>query len=281
MKPFELCAFADEASPELDGQISALCGNGMKLIELRGVDGKNVAELSPAEAKNVKERLDRHGIRVWSIGSPIGKTDVNSPAAIERDRFKRILETARICGAGNIRLFSFYGTDGSSASFDLVCRQLDDMLTDARGSGVELCHENEKDIWGDTAARCEALHLALPALRGIFDPANFVQCGEGTLAAWDLLGKYIKYAHIKDAKADGHVVPAGQGDGRIPELLPRFCDAGIEVLTLEPHLKVFKGLAGLEKGDVTAVVGGRTAFPDGRSAFDYASETLKKLISEM
>lgn len=281
MKSFSICAFADEASSSLDGQISALCGNGIKLIELRGVDGKNVADLTPAEAKSVKERLDRHGIRVWSIGSPIGKTDVNAPAVIERDRFNRVLETARICGAENIRLFSFYGTDGSSASFDLVCRQLDDMLTDARGSGVDLCHENEKDIWGDTAARCGALYAALPELRAIFDPANFVQCGEETLAAWDLLGKYIKYAHIKDAAADGHVVPAGQGKGNIRELLTRFHDAGIGVLTLEPHLKVFGGLAGLEKGDVNAVVGGRLAFADGRSAFDYASQTLKKLISEL
>ena len=43
---FSLCAFADEATPAVDGQIRALTENGIGLIELRGVDGKNVAELT-------------------------------------------------------------------------------------------------------------------------------------------------------------------------------------------------------------------------------------------
>lgn len=277
MEKFRLCAFADEADKMISGQIEALKGNSMKLIELRGIDGKNVADITADEARALKKRLDSEGIAVWSIGSPIGKVDITSPAEDELDRFKRVLETADICGAENIRMFSFYKTDSSSACFDEICRRLDDMISAAKGSGVDLCHENEKGIFGDTAERCYRLHAALPAFRGVFDPANFVQCGEDTLVAWGLLKPFMKYAHIKDAQADGKVVPPGVGIGHLPELLPRFAESGIEVLTLEPHLKSFVGLAALEGGD-TQHVG--SSFKDNREAFDYAVNTLKKLISE-
>ena len=278
MEKFRLCAFADEADKMISGQIEALKGNSMKLIELRGIDGKNVADLTSDEARALRKRLDSEGIAVWSIGSPIGKVDITSPAEDELDRFKRVLETADICGAENIRMFSFYKTDSSSACFDEICRRLDDMISAAKGSGVDLCHENEKGIFGDTAERCYRLHAALPAFRGVFDPANFVQCGEDTLVAWELLKPFMKYAHIKDAQADGKVVPPGVGIGHLPELLPRFAESGIEVLTLEPHLKSFVGLAALEGGD-TQHVG--SSFKDNREAFDYAVNTLKNLISLM
>ena len=278
MGKFRLCAFADEADKMISGQIEALKGNSMKLIELRGIDGKNVADLTSDEARALRKRLDSEGIAVWSIGSPIGKVDITAPAEDELDRFKRVLETADICGAENIRMFSFYKTDSSSACFDEICRRLDDMISAAKGSGVDLCHENEKGIFGDTAERCYRLHAALPAFRGVFDPANFVQCGEDTLVAWELLKPFMKYAHIKDAKEDGKVVPPGVGIGHLPELLPRFAESGIEVLTLEPHLKSFVGLAALEGGD-TQHVG--SSFKDNREAFDFAVNTLKNLIEKI
>ena len=73
MEKFKLCAFADEADKMISGQIAALQGNSMNLIELRGIDGKNVADITADEAKELKKRLDGEGITVWSIGSPIGK----------------------------------------------------------------------------------------------------------------------------------------------------------------------------------------------------------------
>ena len=41
-----LCAFADEASVSLDGQIEALKRNNISLLEIRGVDGENIKEIS-------------------------------------------------------------------------------------------------------------------------------------------------------------------------------------------------------------------------------------------
>ena len=56
-----LCAFSDEAGNSLKEQIEALKSNSISLMELRSID------ITIEEAK---------GISVWSIGSPIGKVDI-------------------------------------------------------------------------------------------------------------------------------------------------------------------------------------------------------------
>ena len=123
------------------------------------------------------------------------------------DDFKYGLELSHKLGAKCIRLFSFYEADDSTR--DIVMERLSAFVEAAKGSGVVLCHENEKGIYGDTAERLLDLHKSFPALKGIFDCANFVQCGVDTLDAWEKLKSYIHYLHIKDSLYDGTVVPAG------------------------------------------------------------------------
>ncbi len=272
---FELCAFADEADPSVAGQIEALRANGIGLLEIRGVDGKNVSSLTASEARELKTRLADSGISVWSVGSPVGKRDIHSPASEEQDRFLRVLDTAVLLGAENIRLFSFYGTDGSASCLGEVCERLGAMLEAAEGSGVTLCHENEKGIFGDVPERCRVLHEQLPSLKAVFDPANFLQCSVQVLPAYEILRPYVKYAHVKDVDAEGRLVPAGEGESRFPELLKLLADDGVRVLTLEPHLKVFDGFSGLERD---AVLQGRYVYASGREAFDCAASALRAVI---
>ena len=48
---FRLVAFADEAAPDLAGQIEAMQENGVELLEIRGVDGQNIDGISATKAK--------------------------------------------------------------------------------------------------------------------------------------------------------------------------------------------------------------------------------------
>ena len=48
---FRLSAFADEYSPEFDKQIEGLKKNGIGLIEVRGIDGTNVSQITLEKAK--------------------------------------------------------------------------------------------------------------------------------------------------------------------------------------------------------------------------------------
>ena len=269
-----LCAFADEASKSMDGQIAAMQKNGISLLEIRGVDGENVSAISAEKAKEVKSKLDAGGISVWSVGSPCGKADINGDAEKELDRFKRCIETGYILGAKNIRIFSFYPPKGEADNYtDKVIERLQGFCEAAKGSGITLCHENEKGIYGDTAKRCHNILEALPDIRAVFDPANFVQCGEDTVKAWDMLSPYVHYMHVKDALADGSIVPAGKGLGNFPYILERYQG---EVLTLEPHLKVFAGLDALEKGEKTKI--NEFAYASADEAFTAAVTALRALL---
>lgn len=274
MSNIRFCAFADEASPSLDLQIKALQRNSLSLLEIRGVDGKNISALSLEETKETKKRLSDAGIFVWSIGSPIGKCDIHEDFSIETERFKKTLETANMLEAENMRIFSFYKT--TEADINEVVDRLGAFLDIAKGSGVDLCHENEKGIFGDTYEKCLMLHKALPNLPAVFDPANFVQCESDTKDAWNAISSYVKYLHAKDANGK-RVVPCGVGDGNVKYVFDEFVKKGGGVITVEPHLKSFVGLSALEaEGDEGAV--GGMSFSSSDEAFDYAVSTAKKLI---
>ena len=274
-------AFADEASPALAGQIAAMQRNGLSGLEIRGVDGRNVADLSPEKAAEVRKKLDDAGLVTWSIGSPIGKISIDDPFLPHLDKLRRVLDTAAILGAENVRIFSFYLPKGGepAAYRQKVLDQLGQMLDAAEGTGVTLCHENEKGIYGDTALRCLDLHRQLPRLRGVLDPANYVQCGVDPWEAWTMLAPFIRYLHIKDALADGNVVPAGHGIGQVKKIVQAYRARGGAHLTVEPHLTVFDGLSGLEQGGSTSKVGA-FVYPTPDAAFDAACDACKEILNE-
>lgn len=279
MASFSLCAFADEAADDLGGQIDAMRANGIGLLELRSADRVGVAQITAVQARSIRARLDAAGIRVWSIGSPTGKIGIADDFAKHLDEFKHMLELADILGATHYRLFSFYGTDGSAAARDAVLERLARLAEAAEGSGLMLCHENEKEIYGEAAPACLEIHKALPGIRAVFDPANFVQVGQDTLEAWNLLAPYVEYVHIKDALADGRVVPAGHGEGHVRDILTRYAAQGGEVVTLEPHLAVFPGLDTLEHGAQGRLgAGAPFRYASQREAFDAAAAALKALL---
>jgi sugar phosphate isomerase/epimerase len=254
-----LAAFADEISPSLNEQIAHCRANGVSAIELRGVDGKNVLDFDPGLRTRIKAALDAHGIMVACIGSPIGKIRIDEPFDPHFERFQYAVELAEYFGAPYVRIFSYYPAQGESHK-DLVAKHRKEVLRRLRAKvkyvskyTPVLVHENEANIYGEHPAECLDLLQSVdsPKLQAAFDFANFVQAKDDPLPAWQLLKSHVVHIHIKDAlMADGKVVPAGKGDGRIPEIL---CDAYASgyrgFLSLEPHLSVagqFKGFTGPE-----------------------------------
>jgi len=283
MAKFILSAFADEASPLLDEQIAALQEEGISLIELRGVDGKNVSNLTLEEAAAVKAKLDAAGIRLSALGSPYGKANLGVAFDEHLALFKHGLELCKVLGCKRIRMFSFYPAEGVSPedSREEVLRRLEIMLTLAAEAGVQLVHENEKGIYGDNTERnADLLDVFGDRLGFAFDPANFIQCEVNTLEAYDALHDRITYMHIKDALlADGAVVCAGHGDGNVPEILRRLNEErdGEVILTVEPHLTVFKGLQDLQDEELKH----HESYPDSRTAFHAAVQALKDIINTL
>lgn len=278
MNTYKLCAFADEADGAVEGQIRALTENGIPYLELRGLETGSAITLSDRGARELKKRLDDAGVTVWSMGSPIGKIGVTDPFAPHVEQFHRTLEVGSILGAKCVRMFSFYmpkGDPDRARYRDEVLSRLNRLAEEARGSGMALCHENEKGIYGEKAPECLDIMKNVPGMRAVFDPANFIQSGQETLAAWELLAPYVAYLHIKDALPDGKVVAPGRGVGNVAEIVARFSAQGGQVLSIEPHLAIFAGLSQLEREQRSIK---EDVYPSKRAAFDVAVNALKALL---
>ena len=107
-----LSAFADEYADSFEEQLLGLCKLGISHIEIRHVNKKNISVLTKAEVLEVKELLDKYGIKVSAIGSPLGKIKLDGDIDGHIETAKRVFEYANILGAKFVRVFSFYAPAG-------------------------------------------------------------------------------------------------------------------------------------------------------------------------
>jgi sugar phosphate isomerase/epimerase len=262
-----LSAFADEISPRLTLQVQVLLEQEIEYIDLRSVRRTNVLDLTDRQVANVKRALDTVGIGVSAIASPIGKVPLDGSFDEELRRFDRALELAELFGTTFIRLFSFYPPADAARPTDWgryrteVITRLRQIARRAHDAGVILLLENEKDVYGDTLARCIDLLGSVDdaCFRSAFDPANFIQVGVRPYPdAYEALRPWLTYIHVKDAKWDGTVTAAGEGFARWPELLARLRQDGYDgFFSLEPHLASAGRLSGFSGPELFRYAAGR------------------------
>lgn len=282
MAQFMISGFSDEIDPAVELQFSHLNKLGIRHFEPRNIDKKNISELTEKEAEELRQKMDDAGIQASSIGSPIGKIKITDPFQPHLDLLRQVMKTAKILGTRYIRIFSFFIPEGEDPAKyrDEVMRRMTAMTREAEQENIVLLHENEKEIYGDVAERCLDILETVdsPNLRAVFDPANFVQCGQRVFPdAYELLRPYVVYMHIKDAEENGRVVPAGMGDGNLEMLLQALKDSGYTgFLSLEPHLGEFQGLADLENGNMMKNLEKSTP-----GKFTLAYESLVKILERI
>jgi sugar phosphate isomerase/epimerase len=236
---WRLSGFGDEIAPDLERQVEVLSAVGVHALELRSAWGLNVIDISAEQLRGAAAVLDRGGVAVSAVASPVGKAPVTGDLELE------------------LRPIDVEGEDADQHR-DQVLRAMAEFARRASRRGVMLVHENESYIFGDTAERCSDLveSVGSPSLRLAFDPANFVQVGERPYTdAWPVLREHVEHLHIKDAVAVDRSrhspYPArvpdevlmesirlpGEGDGELRPLLGDLEKRGFEgYLTLEPHL---------------------------------------------
>lgn len=276
-----ISGFADEIDSNLVKQITVLKKLDMKHIEMRGVNGKNLVDYSLREAKEIKDQLDAEGISLSSVGSPIGKISITDEFLPHMEKYKHTVELAHLMKTPYIRMFSFYMPEGAEYEGfrNKVMDQMGEFVDYAKANNVTLLHENEKGIYGDNAAHCAELMNAFYGdhFKAVFDFANFVQCRQDTLAAYEQLKPYIAYIHVKDAVWEsGKVVPAGMGDGHVEEILRNLKADGYQgYLSLEPHLGDFTGFSELEQAAE------KRKQLSGEEAFTLAYHSLASILEKL
>lgn len=267
-----LSGFGDEIDADPTTQIAVLEALGASHIEVRSAWGVNIIDLDADQLARLGAQLQRSGMGVSAIGSPIGKVDVALDAELEVARLERAIAAAHALGTPNIRIFSFFRGEGvpvEATRDDVLVRMR--LLADlAEREGVVLLHENEKDIYGDVPERILDLveSVGSPALRLAWDNANFVQVGVAPFDdGYAMLRPYLDYLQVKDAVAEsGQVVPSGEGDGQLRETLAALRDDGYAgFASLEPHLADTHALGGFS----------------GPASFGVAARAFRRLTDEL
>ncbi|MGB7347895.1 MAG: sugar phosphate isomerase/epimerase family protein [Pirellulaceae bacterium] len=220
--PILLSGFADEAANEKQAvqQYSAFAALGLKYYSIRFVDAgngiKNVMALNEAEIQHLVKMQGDYGLKVSSIGSPIGKVklqdvdDGTSNAFVPFHQYiaedvVKACDRAEAFGAKLIRGFAFYHPKGTDPNqhIDQVADQLGQIAEVCDKRGLTFGLEVEANLVGQTGDLLKAIAAKVnhPAMLTIFDAANIVTQGftaDETYAQYLAMKPSLGWVHIKD-----------------------------------------------------------------------------------
>lgn len=244
-----LSGFADEAAnqKQLVQQFSAFAAIGLQYYTIRFVDVgtgiKNVMALEKSEVKQIQEMQREYGLKVASLGSPIGKVKLLDQDDGTNNRFvpfktylakevRKACDLANELGTRLIRGFSFYHPRGTDP------KPYVSQVVDQLGQIADMCAKHEivfgleieanlvgqtGDILADIYKSVNRDNLVL-----IFDAANIVCQGYQADEVWRQYQKMkpgLGWLHIKDYRHPRPVKNVGHVDeDALKHFVP--CDIG-------------------------------------------------------
>lgn len=278
-----LTGFADEAAPDLAGQIAATKELGWKYIEARNIGGKMLGTMSDEEFAKVEEALAAAGVAINCYGSAIANWQRHPRVEEDFERSRQELLTAlprmQKLGIKMLRGMSFLVPEdeaaGSLGLEKVAYAKVKELVKICEDNGIIYGHENCMNIggmsWQHTLRLIETVDN--PALKLIFDTGNpcfnLRRIGPAPWpiqSSWEFYWKvreHVGYVHIKDACAvtddTGKVVDhfytwPGEGCGDIRAILidlrKRGYDGGF---SMEPHLGAIYHEAGNDDNDPAVI----------------------------
>lgn len=245
-----LSGFADESANEKLAiqQYSAFAAIGLKYYSIRFIDAgegiKNVMALSDNEINHLVKLQSDYGLKVSSIGSPIGKVkllDVDDGTANKYVPFDKYLaedvqiacDRAEAFGSKLLRGFAFYHPKGTKPEdhIDQVSDQLSAVAEACDKRGLTFGLEVEANLVGQTGDLLATIAAKVnhPAMVTIFDGANIVMQGftpDQVYKQYLAMKPSLGWIHVKDYRdpsitgrvdhvdeeAASNFVPADRGD---------------------------------------------------------------------
>ena len=223
--PFRLAIINDEISEDFEHSCQVASQDfGLQWIELRGMWGKNLAELDPKQIEEARGILDKYKLRVTDIASPLFKTDWPgaplSKQSPKRDQFHadfdfkqqdtlllHCIELAKAFHTDRIRCFDFWRLDDVKPYREAINKKLTEAAEACDKHGLILLLENEMACNTGTGEEAAAVLAAIPNKNFMlnWDPGN-----AGTFPGntpypngYDALPKdRIGHCHCKDVKRD-------------------------------------------------------------------------------
>ncbi|MBI5397381.1 MAG: sugar phosphate isomerase/epimerase [Verrucomicrobia bacterium] len=244
-----LSGFADEGAPRKNvrEQMTLLAALGMSYYSIRFVDAgygvKNVMLLGDEEIATLQQLHRDYGVRVATLGSPIGKVKIKDvddgttnryvPFAqyLEQD-VRRAITLAHAFDTKLIRGFSFYPPKGEPPQnyVKQAGDQLGEIAALCEREGVIFGLEVEANLVGQDGYLMMELyrHVASKSLMLIFDAANILcQLGSGKAVVehYRAMADGLGWMHIKDYRQKGRIEWHGHvNEAMLKNFVP--CDEG-------------------------------------------------------
>jgi sugar phosphate isomerase/epimerase len=258
-----LTGFADEAAPDIEGQIRATQELGWQFLEARDVDGANIHDIPQAKFEEVLGKFQDAGVEVNCFGSAIANwgKQISDPFDVTLEEVARAIPRMQRLGTKLIRIMSYAV---------LRYRDTDDQMEEERfrrlrilqqrfaDAGITAVHENCMNYGGMSWQHTRRLVENVPGLKLAFDTGNPVFSQDRAKpkpyprqSAWEFyrhVKEHIVYVHVKDgrfvAESEGlfpeveYTFP-GEGDGDVRRILADLLESGYDGgLSIEPHLAV-------------------------------------------
>jgi len=258
-----LTGFADEAAPDIDGQIRATKELGWQTIEARNVNGTNIHDVSEEAFEEIAGKLQDAGVQINCFGSAIanwGKR-ITDPFDITLEEVNQAIPRMQRLGTQLIRIMSYAVLDD---------REPDDQMEEERfrrlrilhqtftAAGLTPVHENCMNYGGMSWQHTLRLVENVPGLKLVFDTGNPVFTDDRSKpkpypkqSSWEFYShvkEHIAYVHIKDGRfveESGGLFPKveytfpGEGDGDVVRIVRDLLESGYDGgFSIEPHLSV-------------------------------------------
>lgn len=238
---------ADEAAPDIAGQIAVHRDLGWNAMELRLVNNLTVtAELGEGEFDQVVAQVESAGMAITGLASKIGNWGraINGDFAVDVAELRRAIGRMRRLGTTCIRTMSWVGDSTAERAWRReVLRRYRELVKIAEDGGVVLLHENCSGWAGRSAANMVELvsEIDSPHLGLMFDIGNTISHGHEPWAFYQGMRQRIRYVHVKDARCapDGTVeyTYPGEGQAQLRRILADLLRTGYAgVLAIEPHV---------------------------------------------
>jgi sugar phosphate isomerase/epimerase len=277
--PFKLSVITDEISQDLGHALEIASKEfGLAYVELRTMWNKNVINLDEKETTEVRRLLEKYGVQVTDIASPLFKTDwpgaptskysPKSPQfgadysyAQQGEVLERSIAAAKALGTDRIRCFDFWRLEDPAPFRKAMDDKLRETAAQVAPKKVTLLLENEFGC--NTATGAEAARtlqaVTSPNFKLNWDPGNAAFRGETAFPdGFDKLPKErIGHMHCKDVvrQADGTFEWAAMGRGII-DFVGQFrtlAQAGYSgTMSLETH---WKGAGSAEESSRQSMAG--------------------------
>ncbi len=255
----KLTGFTDEASNDIDTQITLTKALGWEYLSARTVGDLNIHDISDDAFKRVVEKLQQAEVKVAEFGSLIGNwsKSIKSEWSVTENEIERAISRMKRLDVKFIRIMSYaqepWGMDQHEEERFSRLRKITKLFSD---EGLEALHENCMNWGGFSADHTLRLLEEVPGLRLVFDTGNPLfqkdRSKEAPYPWQDSLEFYhkIKHAiahiHVKDAIMDENdeqpiYTFAGEGNGNLKAIMKDLHESNYDgFVAIEPHMgKVF------------------------------------------